>query len=252
MKPNSVATLYAGQLKAEYQALKNLGTALIMSMLLIFISCDKSDDLDIIVSEPPIVDQPPTDDEPPADDDSPTDEEPPIDDESPEDDESVIVYTDIEPDFTGINLNDCYNLDLNNDQIFDFSICSGNDNGWEYLVIVSIANSKNSIISVAPWYSQAVPLDHGNKIFTLAGYRNGEHYETWGLISIGDCFGGEQYCFYDWKSKVDKYLGLRFIINGQKHYGWAQLEVVSATKWFIKDYAYNATPNMPILAGQKE
>jgi len=223
-----------------FQSLKNLGRLLLISLFLLINSCDKSDDLETIGKEPPIIDLPPTDDEPP------------MDEEPPADDGSVIVYTDIEPDFTGGNFNDCYTLDLNNDEIFDFSICSVSDSGWDYLVIGSNPNSENKILSVAPWYSQAVPIDYGEKIFTLAGYRNGEYYETWGLISIGDCFGGEQGCFYDWKNKVDKYLGFRFIINGQTHYGWARLEVETTTKWVIKDYAYNATPNKPIHAGQKE
>ncbi len=240
MKPNWVATLYAGIFKTVFRFAKNLGTVLIMSIFLVLLSCDKNDDLETIGKEPPIQNNLPNDNEPPTDDESATD------------DGSIIVYTDIEPDFKGENLKDCYDLNLNNDQIVDFTICPGSDSGMEWLGIGSSANSKNGIISVAPWYTQAIPLDYGLTIFNLVGYRNGEFYENGSLISIGYCFAGEKDCPYDWSNKVDRYLGLRFIINGKTHYGWAQLEVVSATQWVIKDYAYNATPNKPILAGQKE
>ena len=222
MKTKLVATLNASKFKAVFQCVKNSGTVLLMSLLFLIISCDKSDDLD------------------------------PIGNESPPDNESIIVYTDIEPDFTSENLNDSYNLDLNNDQIIDYIVSSDFDSWEEWLGIVSDSNAENGIISTTPWYAHPVPLDSEKEIFNLRGYSNGESYETWGFFTIGDCFGGEPGCTYDWKDKGDKYLGLRFIVNGKIHYGWVRLDVASVNQWVIKDYAYNATPNKPILAGQKE
>ena len=120
--------------------------------------------------------------------------------------------------------------------------------GYEYLGIASHSNAINGIISVAPWYEiYIVLLDINMEIFNLRGYRNGESYQTGGIL--GDCWAGDQSCSPTWK---DKYLGLRFIIKGQTHYGWARLDVLSLSHWVIKDYAYNATPNKPILAGQTE
>lgn len=220
MKTKWVATLNAGKIKAVLQFVKNSGKKLLMSLLFLNISCDKSDDLE------------------------------PIGNESPPNNESIIVYTDIEPDFTSENLNDSYNLDLNNDHIIDFTISSDSYESWEWLGIASNPNVENGIISTTPWYSHPVPLNSGKEIFNLRGYSNGESFETWGIFTVGDCFGGEQGCIYDWKNKVDMYLGLRFNLKGRIHYGWARLDVASVTQWVIKDYAYNATPNMPILAGQ--
>lgn len=52
------------------------------------------------------------------------------------------------------------------------------------------------------------------------------------------------------------YLGVRFLIDGKKHYGWVRLTVTlaiglspSAT---VTAYAYEAEPNRPILAGAGE
>jgi hypothetical protein len=52
-----------------------------------------------------------------------------------------------------------------------------------------------------------------------------------------------------------RYLGLKFQINGETHYGWARLNVqVNTTKLTIYSrltgYAYETTPNTPIAAGQ--
>ena len=225
MKTKWVATLIASTSKVLFQSGKNLGRVFLMSLVFLIISCDKSDDFETISNDPP-----------------PDNESPNID--------SFIVYTDIDPDFKSENLNDSYNLDLNNDQIIDFTVSSDSYESWDWLGIASNPNVENGIISTTPWYSHPVPLNIGKEIFNLRGYSNGESFQTWGVFTVGDCFGGEQGCIYDWKNKVDMYLGLRFNLKGRIHYGWARLDVASVTQWVIKDYAYNATPNMPILAGQ--
>ena len=51
---------------------------------------------------------------------------------------------------------------------------------------------------------------------------------------------------------LHRYLGLKFVIKGQIHYGWARLHVhwhppqISAT---LTGYAYEAIPNKAIIAG---
>jgi hypothetical protein len=59
------------------------------------------------------------------------------------------------------------------------------------------------------------------------------------------------------KGVSNRYLGLKFVIHGKVHYGWARLSVtlghhrqyddVSAT---LTGYAYETVPNKPIIAGQ--
>jgi hypothetical protein len=53
---------------------------------------------------------------------------------------------------------------------------------------------------------------------------------------------------------TNRYLGLKFQLNGQVHYGWAAFSRVNArdgavSAWFTA-YAYETTPNTPIYAGQ--
>lgn len=55
----------------------------------------------------------------------------------------------------------------------------------------------------------------------------------------------------NFKGQTDKFIGVNFDINGNNHYGWVRLDVNDACNQIIvKDYAYNAVPNLPLYAGQ--
>jgi hypothetical protein len=55
----------------------------------------------------------------------------------------------------------------------------------------------------------------------------------------------------------NRYLGLKFVIHGKVHYGWARLSVTLGHHWQYDDvsgtltgYAYETIPNKPIITGQ--
>ncbi len=55
----------------------------------------------------------------------------------------------------------------------------------------------------------------------------------------------------------DRYLGLRFVVNGQVHYGWARVSVTLGhhrqhddVNGTLTGYAYETVPNKPIITGQ--
>jgi hypothetical protein len=59
------------------------------------------------------------------------------------------------------------------------------------------------------------------------------------------------------KGVRNRYLGLKFVIHGKVHYGWARLSVTLAHHRQFDDvsgtltgYAYETIPNQPIIAGQ--
>ena len=55
-----------------------------------------------------------------------------------------------------------------------------------------------------------------------------------------------------WGSNRD-YLGLRFKIDGQTHYGWIQMHLPATEgAGFVEGFAYETVPNMPIIAGIPE
>ncbi|PTX41484.1 hypothetical protein C8P64_3284 [Christiangramia gaetbulicola] len=247
MKTNWVATLYAGKFQMLYRCQQNWRILLITG-LWIFISCSNSDDFVAPVNA--IDEDPPIQNEPPADDDAPVVNDDPVDDGSTVYEESVIIYTDIEPDFSSTNLADGYDIDLNQDGTVDFSIQYNNEGGYEWLGIGAY-QTDDGILSVSPWYTNTVPVDEGYKIF-VGGFRNGESYANGSLFTIGDCFGGDPDCSINWELKGDKYLAVRMLIDRKMHYGWIRMEITSASEWIVKDFAFNATPKTPILAGQQE
>ena len=56
-----------------------------------------------------------------------------------------------------------------------------------------------------------------------------------------------------WQNVADRYLGLRFSINGSIHYGWARFSVTSGTGTItatLTGYAYETVANKPITAGK--
>jgi hypothetical protein len=47
------------------------------------------------------------------------------------------------------------------------------------------------------------------------------------------------------------FIGLKFDVSGNTHYGWVRVEVTANGEILsIKDYAYDETPNTPIVAGE--
>ena len=58
-----------------------------------------------------------------------------------------------------------------------------------------------------------------------------------------------------WKNAKNRYLGLKFVINGEVHYGWARLTVLADShkeqvESVLTGYAYETIANQSIKAGQ--
>lgn len=63
------------------------------------------------------------------------------------------------------------------------------------------------------------------------------------------------YCRGPWKNKVSRYLGLRFMINGEVHYGWARVTATCFKGFcdgYLYGYAYETIPNQALRAGYKK
>jgi hypothetical protein len=84
--------------------------------------------------------------------------------------------------------------------------------------------------------SQALPMDSSNSFYYFGGGGTVNSFGAWGK---GRKFTGP-------------YLGFKFLIDGEIHYGWARVNVhanfldVSAT---LTGYAYESVANRPILTG---
>lgn len=84
--------------------------------------------------------------------------------------------------------------------------------------------------------------------FATSGGAGGDCIEASGSAVVGTLAGK-----WGRKQKNQRYLGVRFLIDGETHYGWVRLTVItpqdgpmSAT---ITGYAYETVANKPIFAG---
>lgn len=157
--------------------------------------------------------------------------------------DAAIIYTDINPNYTG-GIGNQYLLDLNNDNTDDFRIYH---DGGSNLFIEPLA-SANEVLGTGSLGGFAYPyaMNSNSMISASASgtwfnnaYSTGYQSLNYGSASFGN-----------WVSVSDKYLGLRFQVSGNTHYGWARLDVnFSGSTWVVKDYAYEDNAGVGIPAG---
>lgn len=163
-----------------------------------------------------------------------------------------ILYTNIDPDFAG-DIGDEFFLDLNQDAVNDFRIQQSGDNLFiEPLSSNSILGSINFNSSSNNSYAYPFALSSGDVI--SSGQTSWAAFDTQSLNfgSYSSSSSSSSPCSYgNWCDETDKFLGLRFIVNGNTHYGWARLDAVFTNGWTVKDFAYNTIPDASIEAGQQ-
>ena len=171
-----------------------------------------------------------------------------------------IVYTDLNPDSVIISPSRLlYKLDLDKDGKTDFvftetasraTACRNNASGTTYSGHVQGASGTNNAIIFDLSMDIARPLDSPSVIDASA---------NWTSVSLPNLFyvvitGPPAQCNSNsgaWFYSTDKYLGLKFIKNGNTYYGWAKLQYgVTVPSLTLKGYAYNSVPNQSIFAGQ--
>jgi hypothetical protein len=168
--------------------------------------------------------------------------------------EARVVYT---PADQVILRNSSFDLDLNHDGKVDFEInatsgCTVGDGRFcqtrLYAYVPFYQDRGNAVVGNGQWPFHAYALKAGRSISPAqpvggtALYFRSRAYQT-----LGHCTGS-------WTKAVNRYLGLRFVIAGQIHFGWARLsatcKVGSKMSGILTGYAYESTPDKPILAGQ--
>lgn len=64
---------------------------------------------------------------------------------------------------------------------------------------------------------------------------------------------GTFYSSGPWKNVKNRYLGLKFSIQGQIHFGWARMTISIINhnvSGILNGYAYETVPNKPIISGR--
>jgi hypothetical protein len=145
-------------------------------------------------------------------------------------------------------------FDLNHDGTNDFSfygqsISRRSISTFFFRLTVSPAQQGNAIWGVESHEhaSCAAPLHRGTQVGPKRPFQaNREVLFDWS----GGPQGGTAYCA--WGGNIaTHYLGLKFSIKGQTHFGWARVKVASMFPYVISltGYAYETIPNKPIITG---
>jgi hypothetical protein len=160
--------------------------------------------------------------------------------------DAQIVYTDINPDSTTTIPGTAFNLDLDNGGVIDFTfnLVFGTATTTSQGVGITAAGTNAVAGSIVGSYTYPLALNNGDTIKSTFQFNTGTSQ------SMASYFGSS-YSYGNWIGVSDKFIGLQFYIGSQLHYGWARLDVsATANQFTIKDYAYNATPNDYIIAGE--
>lgn len=166
--------------------------------------------------------------------------------------EAKVVYTSAH---VVLKTGDIYRLDLNHDGITDFVLnnsagCWSSGCAWNLLAESRHSNAVRGKLT-QPRYGAL--LDSALFKGTTIG-RGDAFYKGGGfMVGIG-VTGGGTHTVGRWVNVNNRYLGLRFHIGSDIHYGWARLSVTVQgfdIKALLTGYAYETTPNKAIIAGNR-
>ena len=163
--------------------------------------------------------------------------------------EGRVVYT---PDSQTIpyGYGSTFSLDLNHDGINDFSFLNFFSTTSSILGLsISPVNPSNEIFSTAGGHASVFAAA------LLAGKKIGPDGKFQKRLGDGMADGNDPdgVCQGPWSDVHARYLGLKFMIKGETHFGWARLNVHCVYPHPIKatltGYAYETVADKPIVAG---
>jgi hypothetical protein len=144
-----------------------------------------------------------------------------------------------------------YLLDLNRDGVPDFNIrfCSCGGSGTNLWVEVSssqyIHAGQNAIRVQAASPRAAAALVRGALIGPTRPFYNPRKYYGATMAWFEPYSSGGP-----WINVTNRYLGLKFLIHGEVHYGWARITNVGLWSFTVTGYAYETTVGKSLRAGQ--
>jgi len=167
---------------------------------------------------------------------------------------SQIVYTDVNPDSTVSEFQNGYAIDFNNDAKTDMHLVLLSGGGIYIMrLIPDDAADDNYVINLGGDGGGADVLNINDNITSSSNwYKIGS---GWGDLLYGYWPDDGEYGHWT-NTQTNKYLGIKFKIGSNFHYGWIHLTThIFATdnmEFIIKGYAYNTIPDEEILAGETD
>lgn len=164
-----------------------------------------------------------------------------------------VVYTDVNPDKVITTPPDSLKIDFNTDGTSEYVIKRFNWGG----------NASNPAVIMPPTVGNAIMATMGTVIPYVSALANGTAIgaaaTTWiendgvdpqlAKMGLASTYSGQQYGNFN--DGQEHYVGCKFNIGGNTHYGWVRVQCVSGGgSATIKDYAYQSTANTAINAGE--
>jgi hypothetical protein len=175
--------------------------------------------------------------------------------------EAKVVYT---PTNQKLPLNTTFALDVNGDGIPDFNFFASTFMGGDLRTETFTSNSDAGLTVTGAVQSNQVWGLNGSVSALPAGVKVGPNgkfaasHFFMGLVSATD--GEQPHYFGPWApadgNVKNHYVGLKFVINGETHYGWARFNVQirqplkGKVQAILTGYAYETVANAPIMAGE--
>jgi hypothetical protein len=159
-----------------------------------------------------------------------------------------VVYTDLEPDLV-IDVAGQFDLDFTNDTFVNITIANpdGLAGGNAAIVFTSSGGALAGFTSAGYQYPFLMAADDAIDAatgYTATGARGDLNY-------YGCAYSNSQWC----GDVTDGYLGVKFLnlSTGTTHYGWVRMDtdVGGDNLMVVKDYAFEATPDTGIAAGDQ-
>lgn len=168
--------------------------------------------------------------------------------------ESEIIYTKAHK---AIGSGSTFHLDLNHDGIDDFDL--------KDTVTTFTTGAVRAALSALPdrpknalWGHTVFANGYASALFANVQVGpKGRFLGEAGLMAETSASGGRPSifsCTGPWANVANRYMGLKFVIKEETHFGWARLNVrcsniqVTAT---LTGYAYESVANRPILTGKQ-
>jgi hypothetical protein len=132
-------------------------------------------------------------------------------------------------------------LDLNHDGIADFSIGFLGRHYYPYFGVLP------DVPGNTVQYSPEFVGFRGNVVGPGGSFQTGGFYTGYTAVLAVSRY---PYLSGVWVNVTNRYLGLKFLINGQVHYGWARMTLSSGNPILVvTGYAYETVPNKQIVEG---
>ncbi len=145
-----------------------------------------------------------------------------------------------------LDLNHDGQVDFNLRLLFETSFSSSRATAGGFILASGNGVSNRAMVTSKSGYESALPLG------AAIGSRGRFGHGTPAMASCADFFSrGSFFSGGPWRNVTNRYLGLRFLINGETHYGWARLSVTSGCRYRVTltGYAYETVPDKPIDTG---